>query len=73
MVDEQFRAECFIHPLQQPVRIYGVIVKPTGAVELLKDRAGEWLAFEGWSGTSINAVAGGADLQDLPFPPAQSR
>ena len=55
-------------PLQQPVRVYGVIVKPTGAFELLKDRFGEWLAFEGWSGTSINAVAGGADLQDLPLP-----
>ena len=55
-------------PLQQPVRIQGVLIKPMGALELMKDRAREWVAFEGWSGTSINAVAGGADLQDLPLP-----
>lgn len=55
-------------PLQQPARVQGVAIKPTGAVELLGDRAREWLTFEGWSGTSINAVAGGTDVQDLPLP-----
>jgi hypothetical protein len=55
-------------PLHQPVRIRGVAIKPAGALELLTDRAREWLTFEGWSGTSINTVTGGADLQDLPLP-----
>ena len=39
-------------------RIRGVIVKPMGTVEVLRDRAGEWLAFEGWTGTSINTITG---------------
>jgi hypothetical protein len=43
--------------------------KPMGALDLLRDRAGEWLAFEPWTGTSINVVAGGAGIQDLPLPP----
>ena len=34
----------------------------------LRDRIGEWLAFEGWTGTSINTVTGGADVQGLPLP-----
>ena len=55
-------------PLTQPVRIRGVIAKPMGAQEMLGDRAREWLAFEGWSGTSINTIIGGADFQDLPLP-----
>jgi hypothetical protein len=55
-------------PLLQPIRIRGVIAKPMGALEILGDRAGEWFAFEGWVGTSINTVTGGADFQDLPLP-----
>lgn len=55
-------------PLPRPVRIRGVTAKPMGAVEVLGDRVREWLAFEGWSGTSINSVTGGADVQDLPLP-----
>ena len=55
-------------PLTQPARVRGMVAKPMGAFELTGDRAREWLAFEGWSGTSINAVTGGADLQDLPLP-----
>ncbi len=39
-----------------------------GAVEIAGDRVSEWLAFEGYSGTSINGVTGGADVQDLPLP-----
>jgi hypothetical protein len=54
--------------LPQPVRIHGVVAKPMGAVEIIGDRAGEWLAFEPWSGTSINTVTGGTDDQDLPLP-----
>ncbi len=55
-------------PLTQPARVRGMVAKPMGAFELAGDRAREWFAFEGWSGTSINAVTGGADLQDLPLP-----
>jgi hypothetical protein len=55
-------------PLPQPVRIRGVTAKPMGAVELAGDRVREWLAFEGFTGASINGVTGGADVQDLPLP-----
>ncbi len=54
--------------LLQPIRIRGVIDKPIGALEILGDRAGEWFAFEGWVGTSINTITGGADFQGLPLP-----
>ena len=55
-------------PIAEPVRIRGVIAKPLSAAQVLSDRAREWLTFEGWHGTSINTVTGGADLQDLPLP-----
>ena len=54
--------------LAKPIRIRGVVAKPMGAFEVLRDRAGEWFVFEGWTGTSINTVTGGADVQDLPLP-----
>lgn len=54
--------------LPMPLRIRGVVAKPMGAFGALRDRAAEWLAFEGWTGTSINSVVGGADTQDLPLP-----
>ena len=57
-------------PLAQPVRIRGVIAKPLGAVGVARDRVGEWFAFEGWSGTSINTITGGADNQAAPLPAA---
>lgn len=52
----------------ETVRVRGVVAKPSTMTGILKDRVGEWLAFEGWSGTSINSVTGGADIQDLPLP-----
>ncbi len=55
-------------PLAQPAYVLGVVAKPMGAIELLRDRVGEWLAFERWNGASINTVTGGADVQDLPLP-----
>ena len=55
-------------PLPQPVRIRGVVAKPMGTVEIAGDRLREWLAFEGFTGTSINGITGGADVQDLPLP-----
>jgi hypothetical protein len=55
-------------PLTQPLRIRGVVAKPMGAAEILGDRAREWLAFEGWTGASINTVVGGADIQELSLP-----
>lgn len=55
-------------PVAEPVRIRGVVAKPLSAPEVLRERWREWFAFEGWTGTSINTVTGGADLQDLPLP-----
>jgi len=50
------------------VQFNGVAAKAMGAGELLRDRAAEWLSFEGWSGTSLNTITGGAIVQDLPLP-----
>lgn len=55
-------------PLAQPIRIRGVTAKPMGALEIVSDRMREWWSFERWTGTSINSVTGGADVQDLPLP-----
>jgi hypothetical protein len=55
-------------PLAQPVRIRGVVAKPMGARETVRDRLGEWFAFESWNGASINTIVGGADNQVLPLP-----
>lgn len=55
-------------PIAEPIRIRGVTVRPLDAPEILRERVREWFAFEGWTGTSINTVTGGADLQDLPLP-----
>ena len=54
--------------LSQPIRLRGVVAKPMGLSETLGDRATEWLALESWTGTSINTVTGGADVQSLPLP-----
>lgn len=55
--------------LAKPVKILSVTAKPMGAIETLRDRGGEWLAFEPWVGASINTVVGGGDVQNLPLPP----
>jgi hypothetical protein len=52
----------------QPLVLRGAVAKPMGAGEVLGDRVREWFAFEGWTGTSINTVTGGADIQGLPLP-----
>ena len=54
--------------LSQPMLIRGVEAKPMTAAQVLHDRVREWLAFEPWSGGSINSRNGGADAQDLPLP-----
>ena len=54
--------------LHAPVEIRSVTAKPLGALELVRGRVGEWLAFEGWRATSVETLAGGADVQDLPLP-----
>ena len=54
--------------LTQPMLIRGVEAKPMTAAQVLHDRVREWLAFEPWSGGSINSRNGGADVQDLPLP-----
>jgi hypothetical protein len=55
-------------PFVQPFGIAGAAAKPSGALGILKDRADEWLALERWSGTSINSIAGGDEVQSLPLP-----
>ena len=55
-------------PLPQPLRVSGVVAKPMGAVQIVGDRINEWLALENWSGSSINTVTGGAEVQELPLP-----
>ena len=55
-------------PLAEPVLVDRVAIKPGGVVGQLGDRVREWMTFERWSGTSINTVTGGADVQELPLP-----
>jgi hypothetical protein len=56
--------------LPQPVRIAGVVARPMGALDVVRDRIGEWLAFEPWNGASINTVTGGDDDPRVPLPAA---
>jgi hypothetical protein len=55
-------------PAPQPIRFQGVTAKPMGAPELLRDRFREWVAFESWTGVSMNTITGGAAVQNLPLP-----
>jgi len=54
--------------LRAPIEVRSVTAKPLGALELARSRVGEWLAFEGWRATSVESLAGGAEVQDLPLP-----
>ncbi len=55
-------------PLAGPVRIVGVKLEAGGVTGELRDVVGAWTTFEPWSGTSINTITGGADVQPLPLP-----
>jgi hypothetical protein len=55
-------------PLGAPVRIVGVSAKPMSVLDIALDRVDEWTAFEGVSGTLIDGVNGGANVQSLPLP-----
>ena len=50
------------------VRVRGVAARSQGAAQIVRDRFAEWFKLESWTGTSINAVTGGADAQSLPLP-----
>lgn len=52
----------------EPIVLHGAAAKPMSAGQVLRDRLREWLAFEPWSGASINSLTGGTDTQDLPLP-----
>jgi hypothetical protein len=56
--------------LTQPVRIAGVVARPMGALDVARERLGEWFAFEPWNGASINTVTGGDDDPRAPLPVA---
>ncbi len=58
----------FAAALTAAVCDHRVAANPSGALSVLRDRAREWLRFERWSGTSINAIDGGDDVQSLPLP-----
>ena len=55
-------------PIEQPLRVRGVIAKSADALETFRDRFREWTAPEAWTGASINTISGGADVQPLPLP-----
>ena len=50
------------------IRVRGVTAKSQSAVQIVRDRSAEWFKLESWTGTSINAVNGGAAAQSLPLP-----
>lgn len=56
-------------PLAAPLSIERVVARPLGAFGIMRDRFREWTTFEGFNGSSINTLTGGADAQDLPLPP----
>ena len=53
----------------EPIVVRGATAKPMNAGDILEDRIGDWFRFEPWSGASLNAIIGGADVQDLPTMP----
>jgi hypothetical protein len=55
-------------PVAQPVLVGGVVAKPMGAIDMVRDRLQEWLAFEPWTRDSINTITGGADSQSIALP-----
>jgi hypothetical protein len=52
----------------QPIVVRGVAARPMSVAQVLTDTVGQWLAFEPWTGSSINGITGGSDAQDLPLP-----
>jgi hypothetical protein len=56
-------------PLTEPLRVRSVTATPMSAFAVVGMRVREWLTFEGFNGTTINTLVGGADLQSLPLPP----
>ncbi len=54
--------------LATPLRVKSVTALTLSAFSVTKARIGEWFTFEGFNGTTINTLTGGADTQDLPLP-----
>jgi hypothetical protein len=54
--------------LDKPLSVRGVAAKSMGARDIVSERLREWTAYEPWTGESVNEIAGGADVQDLPLP-----
>lgn len=55
-------------PIGEPLRVQSMDARAGGFLAQIGDRFREWLAFEPWSGSSINTITGGADVQELPLP-----
>jgi len=52
----------------EPLRVQGMDARAGGFMGQITDRFREWLAFEPWSGASINTITGGADVQQVSLP-----
>ena len=52
----------------EPIVLRGAIARPMSALQVLGDRAREWLAFDPWTGASINGVVAPPKSQELPLP-----
>jgi hypothetical protein len=52
----------------EPIVLHGAAAKPMSALQVLGDRAREWLAFEPWTGASINGGVAPPESQELPLP-----
>jgi hypothetical protein len=55
-------------PFPGPFRVRGVTAKPMSALEVAGDRFREWVRFEPFTGTSVDGIAGGDDVEELPLP-----
>jgi hypothetical protein len=55
-------------PLPGPFRVRGVTAKTMSARDVAGDRVGEWFRFEAFTGTSVDGITGGGDVQALPLP-----
>jgi hypothetical protein len=52
----------------QPIVLRGAAAKPMSALQVIGDRAREWLEFQPWTGASIDGVVAPADSSELPLP-----
>jgi hypothetical protein len=52
----------------EPIVLRGAVARPMSAVQVFSDRMREWLAFQPWTGASINGVTASPESVALPLP-----